>query len=194
MYLILMSLAVWDFLSTPCCCGCQNPNLGRAPHSELAALPSREGWGQSLQLSPHNCSLIISNHMEDSVCKQRVQSHKDQCWKERPSSFLSYRDALSYRTFCLLAPCPPGTLRRGGNHAVPAKFSQEPLENLYCALVFYTVGQHTEVHIGHHVIKNRCDFFYRNVCGPLGNLSHKHLNEKYHGGNSLQTSSVTLEV
>ena len=28
----------------------------------------------------------------------------------------------------------------------------------------------------------------------MGNLSHKHLNEKYHGGNSIQTFSVTLEV
>lgn len=118
-YLILMSLAVWDFLSTPCCCGCRNPSLGRAPHSELAALPSREGWEQSLQLSPHNRSPIISNHMEDSVCNQRVQSHKDQCWKELPSSFLSYTDALLYRTFCLLAPCPPGTLWCGENHTFP---------------------------------------------------------------------------
>lgn len=159
MYLILMSLAVWDFLCTPCCCECRNPNLGQTPHSELAALPSREGLGQSLQLSPHNCSLTISNHMEDSACNQRVQNHKDQCWKELPSSFLSYTDALSYDILSL-GPLPlRNTVVWRKPCSSQAKFSQEPPENLYCALVFYAIGQHTEVHIGHHVIKNRCDFF-----------------------------------
>ena len=59
-----------------------------------------------------------------------------------------------------LGPLPPrNTAVWRKPHISQAKFSQEPPENLYCALVFYAVGQHTQVHIGHHVVKNRCDFF-----------------------------------